>query len=145
MLNIRNGLQVDSVHNLWINSDVLIFCKGNAGYIDRETGTFQRLNIVNEINKISLLSGLTNFKTTVVKFYLIRPKNDDPNNTSKTKHDDEKNGYEEDYLSIAGPITGDLILAIMVILPVSADFLIGWPDDHNCKTISPLLAGKNSN
>ncbi len=34
-INSRNDPQVDSVHDLSINSDVLVFCKGNAGRTGR--------------------------------------------------------------------------------------------------------------
>lgn len=55
-LNTGNGLQGDSVHNLSINSDVLVFCKDNAGYTGRLTGPFKLLGIVNENYKISVSS-----------------------------------------------------------------------------------------
>lgn len=78
-LNTKNGFQVDSVHNLLINSDILVFCNGNASCIGRWTSKFKPLGIINKTCKISLLSRYINFRRTVVKFYLIRPENNDQN------------------------------------------------------------------
>ncbi len=62
VLNTKNGPQVNSVHDLSINSDVLVFCESNVVCIGRWTGPFKLLNIVNETCKISLSSGLTDFR-----------------------------------------------------------------------------------
>lgn len=50
------------------------------------------LDIVNEIFKINLPFQSINFKTIVVKPYLIEFKDNDPKNTLKTKHKNKKNG-----------------------------------------------------
>lgn len=122
-----------------------MFCKSNAGRTGKWTGLFKLLRIVNETYKISLSSRLSDFKSTVAKPYLIGRKNNDPNNTPKTKLDDQKNGHKEDHQSTASPIAANSIFAVVITPPVAADLLIGLPDDHNCEAVSPLLAKKNSN
>lgn len=145
-LNTRNGLQVDSVHNLSINLDMFMFYKGNVGYIGKQTGLFKLLGIVNKICKISLLFGPIDFRSTVIKLYLIKPKDNDPNNTSKTKYDNQKNSYKEDLLPISCPITVDLIPAVVVApSPIFANLLISLLNNHDCKAISLLPPKKNSN
>ena len=143
-LNTRNGPRVDTVHDLSINSDVQVFCEGNAGHTGRWIGPFKLLSIVNETCKISLPSGPTDFRSTVVKPYLIEPEDDDLNDTLGTKHDNQKNGHEEDYTPTAGPITIDSIPAVVVTPPVAVDLPINLPDDHDREAVSPLLARENS-
>lgn len=144
-LNTRNGPQVDSVHNLSINSDVLVFREGNAGRTGKWTGPFKLLGIVNETCKISLPSGPTDFRSTVVKPYLIEPEDNDPNDTPRTKHDDQKNGHEEDHSPISGPIAVDSIPAVVVAPPpISANLPISSLDDHDREAVSPSLARENS-
>lgn len=67
---------------------MLVSCKGNVGCTDRWDGLFKLLGIINKTCKISLLFGLTNFRNTVIKFYLIEPKDDNLNDALKTKYDD---------------------------------------------------------
>ena len=143
-LNTRNGPRVDSVHDLLINSDVLVFCKANAGHTGRWTGPFKLLSIINETYKISLLSGPTDFRSTVIKPYLIESENDDLNDTSRIKHNNQKNGHEEDYTLLAGPIIIDSIPAVVVTPPVAVDLPINLPDDHDREAVSLLLAKENS-
>lgn len=124
---------------------MLVSCKGNTGCTNRWTGLFKLLGIINKTCKISLLFELTDFKNTVVKFYLIKPKDDNPNNALKTKYDDSKNGYEENYLPTVGPITINFIFAVMVIPLVAVDLQINLSlNDHNYEVVSPLLVRKNS-
>lgn len=81
----------------------------------------------------------------MVKFYLIKSKDDNPNNTLRTKYDDQKNGYEEDYSPTVSPIAINLIFAVMVTLLVAIGLLINSSlDDHDYEAVSPLLAKKNS-
>lgn len=144
-LNVRNDLQVDSVHNLSINSNAQVFCKGNAGCTGKWTGPFQLLDIVNETCKISLPSGPTNFRSIMVKPYLIKPEDDNPNDTLRTKYNDQKNGHQEDHHLIVGPIIIDSILTIVVMPPVAVNLLIDLLDDYNCEVVSPSQAGENFN
>lgn len=82
----------------------------------------------------------------MIKFYLIKPKDDNPNNALRTKYDDQKNGYEEDYLPTVSPIAINLIFAVIVTTLVAIDLLINSSfDDHNYEAVSSLLAKKNSN
>lgn len=75
-LNTRNGPFVDPVHDLPLNSDVLVWREGNAGRTGKWTGPFKLLGIEGETCKIHLPSGPTQFRSTVVKPYLV-----DDNNT----------------------------------------------------------------
>lgn len=144
ILNTKNDLQVDLVHDLSINSNVLVFRKGNASYIDKWTGPFKLLSIVKKTYKISLLFRPTNFKSTVVKPYLIGIENNDPNNTPKIKYNNQKNSHKEDHLPTTGPIAINLILVVVVTLPVAVDLLINLPDNHDCEALLASLARENS-
>lgn len=121
-----------------------MFCEGNAGRTSRWTGPFKLLGIVDETCKISLLSGPTDFRSTVVKPYLIGPKDNDLNDTPRTKYDDQKNGHEEDHPPTAGPIAIDSIPVVVVTSPVAVDFPINSPDDHDREVVLPSLARENS-
>jgi hypothetical protein len=70
-LNTRNGPIVISVHDLSINSDVLVWREGK-----KWTGPFKLLGIEGETCKIALSSGSTDFRSTVVKSFLIESIND---------------------------------------------------------------------
>lgn len=105
---------------------------------------FKLLNIVNETCTISLLFGLINFRSIIIKLYLIGSEDNDLNDTLKIKHDNQKNSYKEDYLPIVDSIIVNLIYILIVILIVTADSLIGLPNDYNYKVVLFLLAKKNS-
>ena len=143
-LNTKNSPRVDSVYDLLINSNVLVFCESNANYTSKWTGPFKLLSIVNETCKISLPSEPIDFRNTVVKPYLIKPENDDLNDTLRTKHDNQKNDHEEDYTPTAGPIIINSIPAVVVISPVAVNLLINLPDDYNREVVLPSLAKENS-
>ncbi len=80
----------------------------------------------------------------MVKPYLIELEDDDPNDTPKTKHDDQKNDHEEDHQPTSGPIAIDSIPVVGVTPLVAVDLPIDLPDDHDCEAVSPLLARENS-
>jgi len=69
-LNQQNGLSITTIHDLPLNSDILIWREGNTRQSSRWTSPFKLLGINGEIYKIQLPSGPTNFRTIVVKPYL---------------------------------------------------------------------------
>lgn len=77
-LNQRNGPSVTTIHNLPLNSDVLVWREGNTGQSGRWTGPFKLLGIVGETCKVQLPSRPTDFRTTAVKPYL-QPEPEEPN------------------------------------------------------------------
>ena len=69
-LSQRNGPSVDAIHNLPLNSDVLVWREGNTGQSGKWTGPFKLVSIDRETCKVQLPSGVTDFRTTVVKPFL---------------------------------------------------------------------------
>jgi hypothetical protein len=70
-LNTRNGPIVTPILDLPLNSDVLVWREGNANQRGKWTGPFKFLGIEGETCKIELPSGPTDFRSTVVKPFLI--------------------------------------------------------------------------
>ncbi|KHJ33690.1 hypothetical protein EV44_g3111 [Erysiphe necator] len=68
-LSTRNGPATASLHDLPLNSDVLVWREGNANKNGKWTGPFTLLSIQNETCSVQLPSGPTNFRSTVVKPY----------------------------------------------------------------------------
>jgi hypothetical protein len=66
----RNGPKTDSVHDLPVNSQVLVWREGNAGHLEYWNGPFTLLATNGETCTIQLNSGPTPFRSTVVKPYL---------------------------------------------------------------------------
>ncbi len=58
------------VHNLLLNSNVLVWREGNAGHSGEWTGLFKLLDIDKEVCKMQLPTGPPNFRITTVKPYL---------------------------------------------------------------------------
>lgn len=106
---------------------------------------FKFLEIVNETYKIYLPSVPFNFRSTIVKLYLIGREDNDPNNTLKIKHNDQKNGHKENHPFIASLIAGNPISIVVIISPIAADLLINIFNNHHCKTMLFLLARENCN
>ncbi len=71
VLNIRNEFIVISIHDLFFNSNVLVWRESNANQRDKWTESFKLLNIENETCKIALSSESTNFSSIVIKSFLI--------------------------------------------------------------------------
>ena len=71
-LNQRNGPgpMVSVVHDLPLDSDVLVWREGNAGHSGKWTGPYKLLAVENETCTLQLPSGPTNFRITTVKPYL---------------------------------------------------------------------------
>ncbi len=78
-LNTRNKPLMDLVHDLPLNSDVLVWREGNVGQSGKWTGPFKLLGIKGETCKIYLPSGPTEFRSTVVKPYFVDDDNTENN------------------------------------------------------------------
>ncbi len=74
-LNIRNDSIIISVHDLFINSDVLIW-RDNLNQRDKWIESFKLLNIEDETCKIVLSSESIDFRSTVIESFLIESIND---------------------------------------------------------------------
>ena len=79
-LNQRNGPSVTSVHDLPLNSDVLVWREGNNSS-GSWTGPFKLLSIENETCKVQLPNGVIDFRTTTVKPFYEDP--EDPLDSSR--------------------------------------------------------------
>lgn len=66
---------VSVVHNLPLNSDILVLRPGNAEHGGKLTESYKLLTINNETCKVQLLSSPTNFRITTIKPYLQEPSN----------------------------------------------------------------------
>jgi hypothetical protein len=75
-LSIRNESIIISIHDLSLNSNVLIWRKNN-NQRDKWTESFKFLNIEDETCKIDLSFESIDFRSTVIKSYLIKSINDD--------------------------------------------------------------------
>ena len=70
-LNTRNGPSTASVHDLPINSPVLVYREGNAGQSGEWKGPYNLLSIQGESVIIELPHGPTKFRNTSIKPYFI--------------------------------------------------------------------------
>ena len=68
-LHTRNGPSTTSIHDLVLNSDVLVWREGNAGQIGSWKGLYKLLSVDGETCVLALPHGNTKFQTTVVKPY----------------------------------------------------------------------------
>lgn len=70
-LNTRNGPSTTLLHRLPLNSNVLVWREGKTGYSGKWTSPYTLLGIDNETCTVRLPSGPTDFRSTVVKSYMI--------------------------------------------------------------------------
>ncbi len=70
-LNIRNDFIIISIHDLFLNSNVLIWRESNINQRDKWIESFKLLNTNDEICKIELSSESIDFRSTVIKSFLI--------------------------------------------------------------------------
>jgi hypothetical protein len=75
-LNTWNDSIVTSIHNLSLNSDVLVWRESNVNQRDKWIESFKLLDIENETCKIVLSSESIDFRSTVIKSFLIESIND---------------------------------------------------------------------
>ncbi len=71
VLNIRNELIIIPIHDLLLNSNVLIWREDNSNQRDKWTESFKLLSMNDEICKIELSSKSIDFRSTVIKSFLI--------------------------------------------------------------------------
>jgi hypothetical protein len=72
-LNTRNGPNTDGIHELELNSLVLVWREGNTGQNGSWEGPYRLVSIDGENCVLALPRGNTTFRTTVVKPYLTLP------------------------------------------------------------------------
>ena len=107
-LNTRNGSIVSHLHDLPLNSEVLVWREGNAGKTGKWTGPFKMLGIEGETCKIAMPYGITDFRSTVVKPYLRDETGENAGNVADEENTDhegvisENAGFEEISVN-AGP------------------------------------------
>jgi hypothetical protein len=71
VLNIRNELIIILIHDLSLNSNVLVWRENNINQRDKWTESFKLLDIEDETCKIALSSESTDFRSTEIKSFLI--------------------------------------------------------------------------
>jgi hypothetical protein len=96
-LNQRNGPSVEAIHDLPLNSDVLVWREGNTGHSGKWSGPFKLIGLERETCKVQLPSGPTDFRTTVVKPYL------QPEPESEDEEDEEEPAEQDDTLQDEQP------------------------------------------
>ena len=69
-LHHRNGPDTTPVHDLPLNSEVLVWREGNTGQSGKWTGPYTLLALEGETCKVQLPRGPTDFRSTTVKPYL---------------------------------------------------------------------------
>jgi hypothetical protein len=72
-LNTRNGANTDGIHDLELNSLVLVWREGNTGQNGSWEGPYRLVSIDGENCVLALPRGDTTFRTTVIKPYLTPP------------------------------------------------------------------------
>ena len=65
-----NGPKTDIVHDLPLNSPVLVWKEGNTGQAGHWDGLYNLLTVEGETYTVKLPSGPTFFRSTVMKPYL---------------------------------------------------------------------------
>jgi hypothetical protein len=76
VLNIRNNLIIISIHDLLLNSNVLIWRENNVNQRDKWIKSFKLLNINDETCKMILSFKSIDFRNIVIKSFLIKSVND---------------------------------------------------------------------
>ena len=69
-LNTRNGPNIEAIHNLELNSPILVWREGNTGQNGSWQGPYRLVSITGEDCVLALPRGNTTFRTTSVKPYL---------------------------------------------------------------------------
>ena len=73
-LNMRNRPKITVIYNLLLNLPVLVWREGPIGQFSYWSGPYNLLSIENETCTIQLPYRPTNFRSIVIKLYLIDPK-----------------------------------------------------------------------
>ena len=82
-LRMRNGPDTTPIHDLLVDSLVLVWREGNAGRSGIQDGLFKLLAIDQETCKVELPHGPTSFRTTVVKPYYKAPEPEEEQEDNK--------------------------------------------------------------
>ena len=89
-LSQRNGPITSVLHDLPLNSEVLVWREGPTGRSGKWTGPFKLLGMEGETCKVNLPSGPTSFRSTTVKPYLTEEENiDDSDQDDNPVNDDD--------------------------------------------------------
>ena len=88
-VNTKNGFFIDSVHDLSLNAEILVFRESNAGRMKEWRRSYKLLTLKKEQAVVELLSESTRFRIMSVKFY---HRENQKNETVR----DEKTGSEID-------------------------------------------------
>jgi hypothetical protein len=90
-LHQRNGPNTAPVHDLPLNSEVLVWREGNTGQSGKWTGPYTLLALTGETCKVQLPNGPTEFRSTTIKPYLRTENGPD----SDLDHNDEEQPVEQ--------------------------------------------------
>jgi hypothetical protein len=129
-LNHRNGPSVSPIHDLPLNSDVLVWREGNTGQSGHWDGPFKLLGIDRETCKVQLPSGPTDFRSTSVKPLLLEDQSDDTDQPDPGL--DAESGPDQP-LEPAGPAQPVDSVESQPVQEV-ADISIYIQDDHNSRS-----------
>ena len=83
---MRNGPKTDAVHDLLLNSPVLIWREGNINQAGHWDGPYNLLTVEGETCTVKLPSRPTSFQSTVVKPYLRPESTKEPTLHDAVKH-----------------------------------------------------------
>ncbi len=127
VLNIRNESIIISIHDLSLNSNVLIWRESN-NQRDKWTESFKFLNIDDEICKIELSSESIDFRSIVIKSYLVESIVDVQ---SINKNFQSINSFNDENQNFASEISTRLIRTRRLFLRYQnfADIIVFLQDD----------------
>ncbi|KHJ35816.1 hypothetical protein EV44_g3960 [Erysiphe necator] len=94
-LNQRNGLRTEDIHDLSLNSEVLVWREAKVGKAGRWDGPFKLISIENETCKLAPLSGPTDFRSTLVKPYYRDIRNYDNENNNNDNDSNNHSHYND--------------------------------------------------
>jgi hypothetical protein len=121
-LNIRNDSIIISIHDLLLNSDVLVWRESNVNQRDKWIESFKLLDINVETCKIVLSSESIDFRNTVIKSFLIESINDvesiDENVQSISENvqsSDHQNNLSAESLEITRSVLFEIIDSLAII------------------------------
>jgi thiol-disulfide isomerase/thioredoxin len=95
VLNIRNGSIVTSIHDLSLNSDVLVWREGK-----KWTESYKLLDIEDETCKIVLSSESIDFRSTVIKSFLIESISEVESINEDVQSSDDQNNMSAEFPEI---------------------------------------------
>lgn len=100
-LNHRNGPETSQVHELPLNSDVLVWREAKSGKPGKWKGPYTLIGIEDETCLIELPSGPTKFRSTSVRpYYNIAEISKNNDNDNSTNGESNNTGKDEFKMSI---------------------------------------------